>query len=133
MKKEQDYKVTHEFYIAGVKFHQLKNVIDILSEGDNLMIIAEPTNKFDPNAVRLEYIDAGYNLVMLGFVPKKFSSEVAAALKIGKELKCTLIKLDKKAKTWEQAKVEIREVFEEAGSNIGDDSNHDKGCREETK
>jgi hypothetical protein len=48
---------------------------------------------------------------MVGFVPKKFSSEVAAALEVGKELECVLVKLNKNAKPWEMAKVEIREML----------------------
>ncbi len=123
MEKQQDkdYKVTHKFYIAGVKFHELRDVIDSLFEGDNLTIIPEPSNKFDPNAIKIEYRTVtissepeskiGSNKVMLGFVPKKFSSEVAAALEVGKVLECVLVKLDKKAKTWEQAEVEIREML----------------------
>ena len=109
MEKEKDYKVTHSFYIAGVQFHEFKSVIDNVSEGDVLELIPEPSNKYDPNAVRIEYgISAG--LVMIGFVPKKFSSEVAAALEIGKDLKCVLVKLDKNAKPWEKFKVEVREL-----------------------
>ena len=132
--QEKDYKVTHSFYIAGVQFHKMKTVIDVLSEGNHLQLTPEPSNKYDPNAVRIEYINPEYNNVMVGFVPKKFSSEVAAAFEIGKELKCVLIELNKKAKPWEQAKVEIREVnkFEEAGPDIGDGPDYDEGCKEET-
>lgn len=111
MEKEQTYKTTHEFFIAGVQFHELKSVINDLSEGDNLTIIPEPSNKFDPNAVRIEYLGKDYSSTMLGFVPKKFSSEVTAALEVGKELECILVKLNKSAKPWEQAKVEIREML----------------------
>lgn len=132
MEEQQDYKVTHKFFIAGVQFHEMKNVIDDLSEDDNLLITPEPTNKYDPNAIKIEHSG-----VMLGYVPKKHSSEVAAALEVGKSLECVLVKLNKSAKTWEQAEVEIREVFkevfEEAGPDIGDGSDCDEGCREETE
>lgn len=111
MEETNGYKVTHKFFIAGVKFHALKLVIGDLSEGDNLTLLPEPSNKFDPNAVRIEYLGKNYDSTMLGFVPKKFSSEVAAALEVGKELECVLVKLNKSAKTWEQAKVEIREIL----------------------
>ena len=111
MEDKKDYKTTHEFFIAGVQFHELKSVINDLSEGDNLTLLPEPSNKFDPNAVRIEYLPKDYDSVMLGFVPKKFSSEVAAMLEVGKGLQCVLVKLNKSAKTWEQAKVEIREML----------------------
>lgn len=111
MEKEQTYKTTHEFFIAGVQFHKFNLVIDDIVEGDNLVITPEPTNKFDPNAVRIEYLNKDYTGTMLGFVPKKLSSEVAAALEVGKELECVLVKLNKSAKPWERAKVEIREML----------------------
>ncbi len=86
-------------------------MIDDLSEGNHLLLIPEPSNKYDPNAVRIEYDDLVKPRVMLGFVPKKFSSEVAAALEIGKVLECVLAELNKGAKQWEMAKVEVREIL----------------------
>jgi len=109
MEKEKNYKVTHNFYIAGVRFHDLHLVEDELAEGDELELIPDSTNKFDPNAVEIWYNDHVKPKVLLGFVPKKFSSEVSAALEIGKDLRCVLVKFNKSAKPWEQAKVEIRE------------------------
>jgi len=109
MENEKDYKVTHSFFIAGVQFHDLKTVIDIIKEDDHLVLIPDPTNKYDPNAVEIKYIDKDYDEIFLGFVPKKFSSEVAAALEIGRKLECVLVELNKAAKQWEMAKVEIRE------------------------
>ena len=106
MEERKAYKVTHSFYIAGVQFHELKTIIRDLGEGDGLTLIPEPTNKYDPNAVRIEHDN-----VMTGFVPKKFSSEVSATLEIGKDLECVLVEVNKNAKPWEQAKVEIREVL----------------------
>ena len=109
--EQKDYKVTHEFFIAGVQFHKMKSVINDLSEGDHLLLVPEPTNKYDPNAVQIRYLNENYTGTMLGFVPKKFSSEVAAAFEIGKNLQCALVELNRTAKPWEQAKVEIREML----------------------
>lgn len=105
MKEEKVTTATHKFFIAGVKFHELKSVINDLSEGDNLVLIPEPDNKFDPNAIKIEF---DYHQTMLGYVPKKFSSEVSAMIEVGKELECILVTLNKSAKPWEQAEVEIR-------------------------
>lgn len=106
MEQDKDYKVTHSFYIAGVRFHELDNVINDIAEGDNLALIPEPSNKFDPNAIKVEYRQA-----MIGYIPKKHSSEVAAMIEVGKELECVLTKLNKDAKPWEQCKVEIRKML----------------------
>jgi len=72
MEDEKDYKVTHSFYIAGVQFHEMKMVINDLTESDHLSLVPEPDNKYDPNAVRIELVSDGPG-TMLGFVPKKFS------------------------------------------------------------
>ena len=107
--KMEETKVPHLFYIAGVQHHRIKDVLGELKEDDRLVLRLEPTNKFDPNAVRIEY--AGMEgEVMLGYVPRKFSSEVSAMLEVGKSLECVLTVLDKNAKPWEMAFVEIREV-----------------------
>lgn len=101
-----------KFYIAGVKFHQYKSVLNDVTEGDNLMLISEPTNKYDPNAVQIHF-DNGGVAAFIGFVPKKFSSEVSALLDIGKTLECILTGFDKSASTWEMFEVEIEEVEDE--------------------
>ena len=97
------------FYIAGVKFHQMNSVIHDIAEGDILALVPEPSNKFDPNAVCIIYARHDKE-AMLGYVPKKFSSEVAAALFIGTPLECVVTEFKRAAKTWEMCLVEIREV-----------------------
>jgi len=97
-----------EFYIAGVKFHQLGSIISKVKVGDYLDLIPEPTNKFDPNAIRIEYPDADAS-IMLGYVPKKFSSEISAMLEIGSNLNCVVTELNVAAEPWEQCKVVISE------------------------
>ena len=104
------YKILYKFGIAGVQHHHIKDVLATLKEGDYLSLRAEPTNKFDPNAIRIEYTNLRDQDDMLGYVPKKISAEVSAKLSLGKVLDCVLIKLDKTAKPWEMTEVEIREV-----------------------
>lgn len=99
------------FFIAGVQHHQYKEIFNDVVVGDSLLLIPEPTNKFDPNAVRIEY-GRHDKQTMLGYVPKKFSSEVASAFEIFR-LECELVEFDKSAKPWEMFKVEIRRVEEE--------------------
>jgi len=97
-----------EFFVAGVKFHEYKNVLNSMSKGNTLQLIPEPENKFDPNAVKI-YFDNGDKAGFIGYVPKKFSSEVSALLEVGIELECTLTEFAPLAKTWEIFKVEIKE------------------------
>ena len=94
-----------KFFIAGVQHHELHEVIEDLNEGDELDLICEPDNKFDPNAIRIEIEDT-----MLGYVPKKFSAEVSAALEVGHDLECKITKLTPSAKPWEQCEVAIAQI-----------------------
>ena len=104
------YKPLYKFMIAGVQHHRIKDVINELEEGKVLILRSEPSNKFDPNAIRIEYVTMDGQETMLGYVPKKVSAEVSAKITVGRNLKCVLIKLNKTAKPWEMAEVEIREV-----------------------
>jgi hypothetical protein len=114
------YEITHAFFIAGVQHHQMNEVLDVLGVGVELMIVPEPTNQYDPNAVRLELhseeaLIEGKVLktqTMLGYVPKKFSSEVVAKLAAGRKLECTIVGFYPAAKSWERCYVEIRQLKE---------------------
>ena len=99
----------YEFFIAGVQFHQAKTIINDLSPDDELDMVEEPSNKFDPNAVALLY-----NEVMLGYVPAKFSASVTAFLETADNPVCILKKVDPKAKTYEQLFVKIYDIGLEA-------------------
>jgi len=102
-----DYKVTHKFFIAGVQHHQMHKVLQQMEVNDFMQLVPEPTNKYDPNAVRIEY-QTMTDSVMCGYVPRKFSSDVSADITIGTKLACVVVELNKNAKPWEQCKVEIR-------------------------
>ena len=101
-----------EFFIAGVQFHQAKTVLNELEKGFRLELKPDPTNRFDPNAVEIAYYGAE-EPTMLGYVPKKFSSEVSAFLELNENVICELTEVNPKAKTYEQLKVVIKAVEEE--------------------
>lgn len=101
---EKERESLYEFYAAGVQHHKLHTCIKDLSVGQELNLVPDPENRFDPNAVAIKYGD-----VMLGYVPKAkgaFSDKVSAALE-HRNLVCEIIELNPEAKTWEQLKVAI--------------------------
>ena len=108
-KDTRKYNNLHKFYIAGVQHHQMHKVIKEMEVGNFLNLTPEPSNKFDSNAVRIEYSTFNES-IMCGYVPKKFSAEISAYHEMGGELQCIVTELDKNAKPWEQCMVEIREV-----------------------
>jgi len=111
----EERKPLYEFHVAGVQHHQLHTCIKEIKVGDCLTMALEPTNRFDPNAVRLEFQSLNQDKsIMLGYVPKAkgdFSTKVSAALTY-KNLRCEVLELNPEAKTWEQLKVGI---FDEDG------------------
>jgi len=104
----KEFKTIHSFFVAGVRFHQANEVIHELKQGEKLKLVPEPENKFDPNAVKIMKDET-----MLGYVPKKYSSETSAMLEIGKPIFCILTEINPKAEPWERLKVEIVEELEE--------------------
>lgn len=114
---EEHYTVTHAFFIAGVQHHQMNEVMDVLKEGMTLELIPEPTNKFDPNAVKIifeGFRDEKTELhVMLGYVPKKFSSEIVAKFAAGRTLECIIVGFYPTNKAWERCYVEVRQIDSE--------------------
>ena len=108
--EEETRTPLYNFHVAGVQHHKLSTCIKEISKGDSLILTPEPTNRFDPNAVRITFysIDKGEE-VMLGYVPAAkgdLSSKVSADLMVG-SLSCSVLNLNPEAKTWEQLEVGI--------------------------
>ena len=93
------------FFVAGTRFHQMKerDVAKRLAEGTGLKLEQEPTNPYDPNAVKILYED-----FMLGYVPKVHSSEVSAMMDVS-NLKCKITSLDFTRPSWEWCEVEVED------------------------
>lgn len=117
--EELNYTITHVFFIAGVQHHQMHEVMNVLKPNIELILVPEPDNKYDPNAVKIELHIAetsGEQIIekqtMLGYVPKKFSSEVVAKFAAGRTLQCIIVGFYPEAKSWERCYVEIRQIKE---------------------
>jgi len=104
--KEDAMFESREFFVAGVQYHELKRCIRQLKNGDSLSLTLEPSNKYDPNAVRIEFNDVD-NQYQIGYIPKKFSSEISAAIEVGIKVGCKIIELNPSAKPWEQCLVRL--------------------------
>jgi len=118
-----------QFFIAGVQFRPAAEIAmakKALQVGDQLHLEAEPTNKFDPNAVKIifDMTDNGEDAtpLFLGYVPKKFSSEVSALLGIGAPLTCTVDEVNSAAKTYEMIKVTVAILVDEIEGGDEDDA-----------
>lgn len=97
-----------EFYIAGVQFRPEKGIIEGMEKDDILDLTPEPTNQYDSNAIKVEYVDDEV-VTHLGYVPAKFCAEVGAALTINPSLPCTILEYNPESKPWERILVQVGE------------------------
>jgi len=109
--EKRDEKVLNEFYVAGVKFHHLMDCIDEIETGDCLALRLEPENKYDSNAIAIEFVRGDGSVVMTGYVPRKFSAQTTAKITVGKAVFCEVTEINKGAKPWERLKVALKEVI----------------------
>lgn len=110
--KMTDEKLNLEFYVAGVKFRKdWKKNLEVLDEGDELTLIPEPDNRFDPFAVKI----VQYQEIMLGYVPAKTGEAkiVSTALKEGKSLTATVVEVSPDFEPWTALKVSVVDYEEE--------------------
>jgi hypothetical protein len=98
-----------EFFVAGVKFHKLDSVENEIEVGDLLKLEKEPTNKYDPNAVKIIYHSQIHNLdVMVGYVPGKLSAQATAMIETDDgSLKCEVVEVNFERQPWNRLLVRI--------------------------
>jgi hypothetical protein len=120
LNQKEDKKMKRQFFIAGVQFRpraEINAAAKQMEVGGGLILKPEPTNKFDPNAVQILTTED----VFLGYVPKKFSSEVTALLSIDAPIICTVDEVNPAAKTYEMFKVTISIPIEEEDNSTFED------------
>ncbi len=66
------------FHIAGFTYWDGLEVFDELKIGTVLKLEAEPTNGYDPNAVKILF-----NEIMLGYIPSGENEEISKFLQLG--------------------------------------------------
>lgn len=70
---------------AGLAHHEAKAVWSDLAPGDPLLLVREPTNPDDPNAVRVEWRGR-----LLGYLPRVDNADVARMLDRGQSLAASI-------------------------------------------
>ncbi len=137
--------IDRKFPIAGVKFRgaAVIELLKTLENGTVFELEPEPTNQYDPNAVKIIYND-GETDIHVGYVPKNFSAEISAALEI-EPVVCIASDFSKDKKTWEfevraksleEAEEELDEEYEDEDEDdepedqneeFADEGNEDEG------
>ena len=75
-------------FLAGKKYYDTDEVFDKLRIGTKLMLIAEPDNRYDENAVAVAYKDESDtvskdNVYQLGYIPRSENYAIAQLLNAG--------------------------------------------------
>lgn len=106
---ESNAKEKFEFYVAGVKHHNLKYVMEEITEGEYLELVKEPTNKYDKNAIKILFYSTIHGSTeMLGYVPGRISADVTHFISRHPEgVICEVVKLIPDADPWNQLRVKI--------------------------
>ena len=73
---------------AGLRYHEAKAVWDRMKVGDALILVREPGNPYDVNAVRVDW-----NGHQLGYIPRAENAAVARQMDRGNRLAARITKL----------------------------------------
>lgn len=88
--------------LAGFKYYEGKDLWAEMKLGDELALIRELDNRFDANAIRVEW--QGH---MLGYVPRRENQVLAKQMDNGTVVKARIIKLQKHRNPWKRIEFEV--------------------------
>lgn len=97
--------------LAGFQFHAGKAVWKSLRVGDELTLVREPDNRYDPRAVRVDW--QGHKL---GYVPRRENADVARLMDRGAPLAARISRLATSRNPWERVRFEVLAPLEEGGA-----------------
>ncbi len=85
----------HTCKLAGASFRHAdaKAALADLAIGETLTLERDPTNKWDPNAIKVLVGEA-----FVGFIPKELAETVAVDMDHGRAVTCTVIDTDEMLK-----------------------------------
>ncbi len=88
--------------LAGFQFHAGKRLWMQMRVGDALVLVREPDNAYDRNAVRVEWRGQ-----KIGYVPRRENSDVARFLDRGTMLEARITRLADSRDPWARVRFEI--------------------------
>jgi hypothetical protein len=90
------------FPVAGFAFYEGPKVLDRLQPGDPLALVAEPGNRHDPRAIRIE---AGGRHI--GYVPRSENGPIGRLLAQGVRLQARVMAVQPRAESWDAVRVAV--------------------------
>ena len=95
----------NKFSVAGFYFYEGPSLLDKMKTGDTLLMKPAPENIEDEYAVELHFKDT-----MIGHIPRSDNKHIFRLIDQGKDLVCTIRKIDPDAETWQMCKVKVELV-----------------------
>ena len=95
----------NKFSVAGFYFYDGPNLLEKMKPGGILSMKINPDNIEDEYAVELHFKDT-----MIGHIPRSDNKHIFRLIEQGKDLVCTIRKLDPEAETWQMCKVKVELV-----------------------
>lgn len=88
--------------LAGFQYYDGKALWDDMKPGDTLMLVREPANPHDANAVRVEW-----NGSHLGYIPRRENADVARQMDRGAPVKARIVRLTQARNPWQRVLFEV--------------------------
>ena len=88
--------------LAGFQYHAGKELWGEMRAGDALVLIREPENPHDTNAIRIEWRGR-----MLGYLPRAENRTVAAEMDRGTKVAARIAKLTMDRNPWRRLLIEV--------------------------
>jgi hypothetical protein len=96
--------------LAGFQYHAGKSLWPQMQVGDPLVLIREPDNPYDSNAVRVEWQGQ-----KIGYVPRRENADVARFMDRGQRLEARIVRLAAVRDPWSRVRFEILVPLQPAG------------------
>ncbi len=88
--------------LAGFQYYDGKVLWENMRPGDALVLVREPQNAHDANAVRVEWQGQ-----LLGYVPRRDNADVARLLDRGERLQARIVRLTEARNPWQRVQFEV--------------------------
>jgi HIRAN domain len=92
--------------LAGFRYHEAPAVWNEMKVGDVLILVREPNNPHDPNAIRVEWRGR-----MLGYLPRAENRAVAGEMDRGGRVEARVARLQEARNPWQRVLIEIFAVL----------------------
>lgn len=88
--------------VAGFQFYDGDHVWPAMQTGDQLTLVAEPDNEYDPQAVKVMWWEK-----QLGYLPCRENTTVYQMLRRGESVTARISRLQRSQDPWQRVRIEV--------------------------